>query len=191
MPTSAHIPIQAHPDAPPPPEQLPQGSSRNVENDEQEELEVANITIADADADSDSNVPASKWADNTNVDSNSMLTHSRQGEHVKLMFSPMQCGMKRSIDLDEATDDSIGEQGGEVDGQLYGDVVMDSSDAEMETGLDMSAKERCEHTKKDVLTKDGHVHTVQDGRTKNCQGHPLWKKDEIPESTTMRTLLAK
>ncbi|KAI6017693.1 hypothetical protein BKA83DRAFT_4323125, partial [Pisolithus microcarpus] len=84
--------------------------------------------------------------------------------HVKLVFSPMRRSTKRSIGLDEAADDSIGEQGGEADGQLYGDVVMDDSDAEMEMGLDMSAKERC---------------------------HPLRKKDEIPESTTTRTLLAK
>ncbi|KAI6037312.1 hypothetical protein BKA83DRAFT_4174762, partial [Pisolithus microcarpus] len=84
--------------------------------------------------------------------------------HVKLVFSSMRRSTKRSIGLDEAADDSIGEQGGEADGQLYGDVVMDDSDAEMEMGLDMSAKERC---------------------------HPLRKKDEILESTTTRTLLAK
>ncbi|KAI5983216.1 hypothetical protein EDD15DRAFT_1912305 [Pisolithus albus] len=194
--SSAHIPIQTHPDVPspsPPPEQPPQGSPKNVENDEQEEIEVADITItiADADSDSDSHLAASKWADNANVDSNSMLTHSYQGEHVKPVFSPMRRGMKRSIDLDEAADDGIGERDGEADEQAYGDMVMDDSDAEMETDLHMSAKERDGHTKKDVQTKGGRTRTLQDGKTKNRQGHPLRKNDKVPESTSTRTLPAK
>ncbi|KAI6004682.1 hypothetical protein EDD15DRAFT_2359409 [Pisolithus albus] len=194
--SSAHIPIQTHPDAPspsPPPEQPPQGSPKNAENDEQEELEVADITItvADADSDSDSNLAASKWADNANVHSNSMLMHSYQGEHVKPVFSPMRRGTKRSIDLDEAADDGIRERDGEADEQVYGDVVMDDSDTEMETDLDMSAKERGGHTKKDVQIKGGRTRTVQDGRTKNRQDDPLRKKEKIPESTSTRTLPAK
>ncbi|KAI6004668.1 hypothetical protein EDD15DRAFT_2216633 [Pisolithus albus] len=106
---SAHTPIQTHPDVPspsPPSEQPPQGSPKNVENDEKEELEVADIMTTIADADSDSNVPASKCADNTKADSNSLPTHPRQGAS----------------------------QDGEVDGQMYGDAVMDDSDAEIYQG---------------------------------------------------------
>ncbi|KAI6017765.1 hypothetical protein BKA83DRAFT_17163 [Pisolithus microcarpus] len=191
---SAHIPIQTHPDArspSPPPEQPPQGSPKNVENDEQEELEVADITITVADADSDSNSPASKRDDNAKVDSNSMLSHSHQGEHVKPVFSPMRRGTKRSIDLDEAADDSIGEQDGEADEQAYGDMVMDDSDTEMEMDLHMNAEERGGHTKKDVQSKGGRTHVVRGNKTDNRKDDPLRKKNKIPESTSTRTLPAK
>ncbi|KAI6004650.1 hypothetical protein EDD15DRAFT_2216488 [Pisolithus albus] len=112
---SAHTPIQTHPDAPspsPPPEQPPQGSPKN-------ELEVADITITIADADSDSNVPASKCADNTKADSNSLPMHPRQGA---------------------SADDGVGEHDGEADEQAYGDMVMDDSDTEMETDLHMNQR---------------------------------------------------
>ncbi|KAI6004681.1 hypothetical protein EDD15DRAFT_1016422 [Pisolithus albus] len=87
------------------------------------------ITITDAD--SDSNVPPSKWADNTKVDSNSMPAHPCQGEHAKPVFRPMRRGTKRSIDLDEAADGGIGEQDGGVDEQVHTDVDVDDSDAEI------------------------------------------------------------
>ncbi|KAI6017680.1 hypothetical protein PISMIDRAFT_18937 [Pisolithus microcarpus 441] len=131
VPASVHIPIQTHPDAPPPPEQSLQGSPKMSRMTNRRSLKR----------------PTSR--------SRCGCGFGLEREHVKFVFSPMRRGTKRSIDLDEAADDSIGERGGEADGQLYGDVVMDDSDAEMETDLDASAKERGGHTKKDVQTKGG------------------------------------
>ncbi|KAI6009646.1 hypothetical protein F5J12DRAFT_891776 [Pisolithus orientalis] len=54
IPAPTHIPTQPHPGTPSssfPPQQLPQVSSDDIEDDEQEELEMADIMISIADSD--------------------------------------------------------------------------------------------------------------------------------------------
>ncbi|KAI6156341.1 hypothetical protein EDD17DRAFT_1626659 [Pisolithus thermaeus] len=198
LPTHTHAPTHSHPDMPshyPLTEHPPQGSGNNVENDEEEELEVADITITIADADSDSNLPPSNHADNTNMDSNSLLTQSLGGEHVKLVFSPMRRGTKRSIDPDEAAGDGNRKEDSEVDEQVCGETDMDGSDTEKKTDLHMGvrlgSKKRSGQAEKHGQTKGGRTRAVQGGRTENRKDGPLQKKGKIPESPSVKTLPAK
>lgn len=83
---------------------------------------MADISITISDADSDSNVPPSKWAEQRTPVKESMpnpCSHPCGAVRRGVLIS-----MKLLIMALENTD-------GEVDGQMYGDVVMDDSDAEI------------------------------------------------------------
>ncbi|KAI6017760.1 hypothetical protein PISMIDRAFT_17589 [Pisolithus microcarpus 441] len=112
------------------------------------------------------------------------------------MLSPMWHGTKRSINLDEAADNDIGEEDSKVDEQEeYGEMVMDDLGVEMETdlhmGVNLGSEEWSGHIEKDGQTRGGRAWAVQAGRTKNHHGDPLQKKGKILESTSTRTLPAK
>ncbi|KAI6037242.1 hypothetical protein BKA83DRAFT_4120776 [Pisolithus microcarpus] len=105
-------------------------------------------------------------------------------------------GTKRSINLDEAADDDIGEEDSDADEQEeYGEMVTDDLGIEMEmdlhVGVNLGSEERGGRTEKDGQTRGGCACAVQAGRTKNRHGDPLQKKGKILESTSMRTLPAK
>ncbi|KAI6017722.1 hypothetical protein PISMIDRAFT_15369 [Pisolithus microcarpus 441] len=102
--------------------------------------------------------------------------HSHQGEHVKPVFSPMRHGMKRSINLDEATDNDIGEEDSDVDEQeVYREMVMDDLGIEMETdlhmGVNLGSKERGGRTEKDGQTADQRW---------MCMRSTGWQDQELP-----------
>ncbi|KAI6140314.1 hypothetical protein BKA82DRAFT_31077 [Pisolithus tinctorius] len=109
-----HIPTQPHPGMSSssfPPQHLPQGSSDDIEDDEQEELEVADTMISIADSDSESTT--FKSLNSTNMNSNSIPTWHLEREPVKTVYSPMRRGTKRSIDGNR---EAAGEGNREEDG---------------------------------------------------------------------------
>ncbi|KIN97142.1 hypothetical protein M404DRAFT_918285 [Pisolithus tinctorius Marx 270] len=115
VPAPTHLPTRPHPGVPSssfPPQQLPQASSDDIEDDKQEELGVTDITSSIANSDSESTT--SKSLISTNVNSNSIPTRQLEREHVKAVYSPMRRGTKQSIDRNwEAAGEGNREEDGE------------------------------------------------------------------------------
>ncbi|KAI6140277.1 hypothetical protein BKA82DRAFT_1003533 [Pisolithus tinctorius] len=174
IPAPTHIPTQPYPDTSSPsfpPQQLPKASSNNMEDDEQEELEVADITISIADSDSESTT--SKSPNNTNVNSNSIPTRYLEQERVQTVFSPMRRGTKRSTDGNqEAADEGNREEDGE-DG---------------ETNLRMDVQLSAE---RDGTGGEGGPTCMAEHETKRSKKVHPQKKVKVSESTSAKTLPAK
>ncbi|KAI5987912.1 hypothetical protein F5J12DRAFT_866491 [Pisolithus orientalis] len=174
IPAPTHIPTQPYPDTSSPsfpPQQLPKGPSDNMEDDEQEELEVADITMSIADSDSESTT--SKSPNSTDVNSDSIPTRSLEQERVQTVFSPMRRGTKRSTDGNqEAANEGNREEDGE-DGQ---------------TNLRMDVQLSAE--KGGTGGEDGPTCMAEHETKRSKKVHPQ-KKVRVSESTSAKTLPAK
>ncbi|KAI6027148.1 hypothetical protein EDC04DRAFT_2718040 [Pisolithus marmoratus] len=129
-----------------------------------------------------------------NMESNSVLTHYPEKEHV---FSPMRPGTKRSIDGNEgAGDEKNWEEEDEDDKKGPESTGMGDSDAEVETGLhmgvDLALERRSGRLEKNGEIEGGGTHMAQGSHeAKNGKSDRPQKKGRTPKSTSVQTLPAK